>query len=362
MSTFKSVQTLYHLESPVEQKFKTVYIHPSTQSSHRITVRYKYNAEIPTALENQLIRDSRYSSWDEKEKVLIPMVSDQLDQLANFFTTVTGLELRTTPNGDLEWSIYEDVEEIVKRLSVDLVPRNIAKINATEITQRQNLFGPVFTANVQGEQRVLKVHQSPHQNKLFPAELHARIAISSVPHIATMVGVAVDEHSDIEGMILESCDQGDLKSLLESDGPDIPLSRKERWAAQIVHGIMEIHSAGVLHGDLRCRNIVIDSHDNAKLIDITNGQGFTEGWTSICDESMDPRRDIYGFGVTLWEIVNNGADPAFESSVSGTFGEIIQDCVVDDANLRPSLDHVFNVLGGKTVCGCACETSSKSVE
>jgi len=103
MSTsFKSVKTLYHLDSPIEQKFKTVYTPHSTQSSHRITIRYKYNEETPTALENQLLRNSRYSSWDQKEEVLIPIVSDPLDKLANFFPTVTGLNLRTTENGDLE--------------------------------------------------------------------------------------------------------------------------------------------------------------------------------------------------------------------------------------------------------------------
>jgi len=92
MSTgFGGFETRYHFDSPVKEKLKTEYTNPSTRSVHSITIRYKYNENVPTALENQLLRDSQYSSWEEKEKVLIPMASDRLDKLENFLPTVTAL-------------------------------------------------------------------------------------------------------------------------------------------------------------------------------------------------------------------------------------------------------------------------------
>ena len=116
-----------------------------------------------------------------------------------------------------------------------------------------------------------------------------------------------------------------------------------------------IHKAGLLHGDLRCQNVVIDSRNDAQLIDITNGQGFMEGWNSIWDELTDSRRDIYSFGVTLWEIAQDGADPtplSFDISLGDKIERIVQECVVDDASLRPSMSDVFVALGGRNMCGC----------
>jgi len=67
---------------------------------------------------------------------------------------------------------------------------------------------------------------------------------------------------------------------------------------------------------------------------------------------------ISSLGVTLWEIENNGAEPpasALEFSFGGIFNLVIQDCVVHDANLRPSLN-VFKVLAGESGCGCDCRS------
>jgi len=66
---------------------------------------------------------------------------------------------------------------------------------------------------------------------------------------------------------------------LENSESPIEPWRKDKWAAQIAHALMAIHEAGLMHGDLKGRNVVVDESDNAFIIDVTNGEEFTEGWT-----------------------------------------------------------------------------------
>jgi len=125
--------------------------------------------------------------------------------------------------------------------------------------------------------------------------------------------------------------------------------KNERWAAQTFHGIMAIHRAGVLNGDLRCRNIVIDSHHTQGESILPIVKGSRKDGVRFGMNLMDPRCDVYSFGVTLWEIVNNGDGAESHGSAleSAVTGQIIRDCVVDHANLRPSLNDMVNAPTGR---------------
>jgi len=55
--------------------------------------------------------------------------------------------------------------------------------------------------------------------------------------------------------------------------------------------------------------MVIDDNNDAKIIDIINGQGFSEGWAPVGESSTLPTWDIYSLGVTLWELAHDGKSP-----------------------------------------------------
>ena len=92
-----------------------------------------------------------------------------------------------------------------------------------------------------------------------------------------------------------------------------------KWAAQITHGLLELHKIGITHGDLRCENIVLDEKLNAKIIDIVQGTGCMPGWGPFWQHEAEsihkPAWDMYSLGVTLWEIITNGDTP-FENQSS----------------------------------------------
>src|SRR5688500_7253848 len=59
----------------------------------------------------------------------------------------------------------------------------------------------------------------------------------------------------------------------------VSIVRKRKWATQIEYTMLELHKIGVVWGDVKPGNVVIDIDDNAWLVDF--GGGFTQPW-------MDP--------------------------------------------------------------------------
>jgi len=57
---------------------------------------------------------------------------------------------------------------------------------------------------------------------------------------------------------------------------DVPLSSRKRWAAQIEETVGELHRHGIVWGDAKPGNVIIDEHDDAWLIDF--GGGYTSTW------------------------------------------------------------------------------------
>jgi len=365
-SLFAGHSTYFRNDIAVKEKLKTIYVHPLTFVEHKITVSYNYNDTLSTAIENQLLRSPQYTSWDDKKKVLIPMYSSALESFADkLCRTVTGLEFYTVKPDEVQWRVFEDTEEIVRQIPATEIPPHIPSINFSDLALIENVMGTVYKVMHKHKTYAMKSHESASQNEDFRTEVEALINIGEVPHVVPLVGVVVqdspmDGKSYVQGILLKYCEKGSLQTLMEDSDFPLNSSRKDRWAAQIAHGIMSIHEAGLMHGDLKSGNVVVDEFDNANLIDITNGHGFTEGWTSIWDERMDRRSDIYSLGVTLWEMIHDGEDPVGVSipfSVDGNASEamkdVVQACVIEDASRRPSIETVFAALGGQDFCGCS---------
>jgi serine/threonine protein kinase len=352
----------------VAEKIQLIYTNQSTRKRHKITIAWGFNDNTPSCLENDLLlMPDDDAGMEHKKGLVVPLAIKEFDSgLHQVWDTVTGLEFRTE-NGNLRWTSFEDKEEIIEYVPVESLPLHIPKIDSTQLSGKRYLHGVVSKVKYKGRTCVLKSHIEAMHNDAFKAELDARIKIGNVAHITPMLGVVVqdskvDGTTNVVGILLKYCEKGDLKRLLKEH----PVQRniKERWAAQIVHGLAAIHDAGLFHGDLKCENIVVDSDDNAQIVDISNGYGRTDGRYLKTDGPMDPRRDIYGFGATLWEILHDGEDPptgglAEYRSGNDAASRIIRSCVRQNVSDRPSLATVFGELGGRRKCGCNPGVSAK---
>lgn len=91
-----------------------------------------------------------------------------------------------------------------------------------------------------------------------------------------LFGIVQDEQDRPRGLLLEYIEEH--MTLADAVGPETPQSSRDRWTKQIQHSLAALHGAGIVWGDAKADNIIIDIHSNAWIIDF--GGGHTEGWTN----------------------------------------------------------------------------------
>ncbi len=110
----------------------------------------------------------------------------------------------------------------------------------------------------------------------------------------------------------------DLKSMIKMTG-QLSVGRAISIAKQICEGLAEAHHLGVVHRDLKSRNIMIDKEGNARIMDFgiarslkaegITGDGIMVGTPEymspeqVKGEGADQRSDIYSLGIVLFEMV-----------------------------------------------------------
>lgn len=66
------------------------------------------------------------------------------------------------------------------------------------------------------------------------------------------------------------------KTLAGAVKPHIPVALKRKWKSQISSTVHLLHEAGVIWGDVKADNVLVDDKDDAWIVDF--GGGYTEGW------------------------------------------------------------------------------------
>jgi len=93
-------------------------------------------------------------------------------------------------------------------------------------------------------------------------------------HICRLHGVVQNEDGLLMGMLLTYIEHD--KSLSTAVRPDTPFPLRKQWVDQVSEAITELHGVGVVWGDAKPGNVLIDTADNAWIVDF--GGGYTEGW------------------------------------------------------------------------------------
>ena len=96
--------------------------------------------------------------------------------------------------------------------------------------------------------------------------------------VSDKVSISVElEEGAVVGILMEHIDKSPLNLAdILSKNDIIEKSRRERWATQIEDTLNQLHAIGVVWGDAKTSNILIDEKDDVWIIDFGGGQ--TLGW------------------------------------------------------------------------------------
>ncbi|KAI1173648.1 kinase-like protein [Nemania sp. FL0916] len=129
-------------------------------------------------------------------------------------------------------------------------------------------FGKVYLAHhklTNGSRVVLKSANKDDSNLAREIHHHRQFVH---PHIARLYEVIVTE--SLVWLALEYCPGDELYNYLLKHGP-LPVDKVKKIFSQLVGAVSYVHQQSCVHRDLKLENILLDKHENVKLVDF----GFT---------------------------------------------------------------------------------------
>lgn len=164
---------------------------------------------------------------------------------------------------------------------------------------------------------------SPDQRARFRREARAAARLAH-PSIVPVFDILTGEDGD--WIVMEYVDGPTLRESLKVHGWP-PLATAVDWAWQIAAGLAAAHGKGIIHRDLKAENVMIAASGHLKIVDFglakpfaaddpglsISGTGAVLGTPrSMAPEQargqqIDPRADLFSFGVLLYELLTGVA-------------------------------------------------------
>jgi serine/threonine protein kinase len=180
------------------------------------------------------------------------------------------------------------------------------------------------------------------------------------PNIVKLLNTV--EHDGAYYLVMEYVTGGDLHDLLKVG--QLPIERCLRLALDLADALTRAHKLDIIHRDLKPANVLLADDGTLRLSDFGVARiGQKERVTAtdmivgtvdyLAPEALDgagidPRADIWAFGVMLFEIVG-GKRPFSGESLAGTLTAILTHPVPDLESLRPDapvalIDLIYRML------------------
>ncbi|NBC66132.1 MAG: protein kinase [Bacteroidetes bacterium] len=156
--------------------------------------------------------------------------------------------------------------------------------------------------------------KSKKDRKRFLREAKSAAALNH-PNICTIH--AVEEHEGKDFISMEYIDGQTLRENLESG--KITFDSALEYAVQIAEALSKAHDKGIIHRDIKPGNIMIDANNQVKVMDfglakMTNSAPITQTGATVGTmaymapeqiegKQIDPRADLFSFGVVLYEML-----------------------------------------------------------
>lgn len=164
----------------------------------------------------------------------------------------------------------------------------------------------------------------------FIREARAAAKISH-PHVVTIFGAG--REMGLLYMAFEYLQGGDLQSRIDQQGAQ-DVDQTLSWLIQCTQGLIALHRAGVVHRDIKPRNIFLSLEGDAKLGDLGLVKGMVDDGLTMTGDLMgtpaymspeqargetntiDIRSDIYGLAATGYALLVGGPPVTGESGLA----------------------------------------------
>ena len=172
-----------------------------------------------------------------------------------------------------------------------------------------------------GRQVAIKIpHPEVESDPALFDRFHREEEIGKILDHPGVMKVFADEHRSRVYMVMEWVDGRLLRKILDEQHK-LPPERAGHLALRILDTLGYIHSRGVAHRDLKPENVMVDDHDNIKLIDFgiaanaksrrltfaklsqTMGTPDYISPEQVKGKRGDSRSDLYALGVILYEML-----------------------------------------------------------
>ncbi len=166
-----------------------------------------------------------------------------------------------------------------------------------------------------------------------------------------------------ECLVLEFMQHGNLYDYIGNN--KLGEEKAHTIACDIAKGLAYVHShqSGIVHSDLKSKNILLDENNKAKLSDfglshatarsIVGPVNASQALAWMAPEVLEGKpnthkSDVYSYGVILWELFTSQHPRQTRGVIPGHIPEayrvLIQDCWADDPNVRPNMSAVVQRL------------------
>jgi serine/threonine protein kinase len=171
------------------------------------------------------------------------------------------------------------------------------------------------------------------------------------PNIVRLVDAFTAKGSAV--LVLEHLSGGDFVSLAGFDSA--------HWLeqlAQLIAALDSLHAAGIVHRDLKARNVMVDGMGRSRLIDFGSAEQVGSRWTlgGTTADAVEPGRgatavtaddDIYALSVLIYELLH-GAPPgrgAQRPGIPKALAALVASALAPaSAAPRPGLDRFATVI------------------